>query len=144
MADVETAIAAGIQMAICRDHLNTTANYTQAEISLSGLTIDQISSILRSDQSSLIDFGVRFLRDEEATEEVQEYPAGEEPDPDDVDETVTEHGLGVGFGITYAIYWHFLTNHTAKDFTEFLKKRRIPGARKFATDLRRIYADLKP
>jgi len=35
LADVESAIAEGTQNAICRDHLSVTANYTQAEISLS-------------------------------------------------------------------------------------------------------------
>ena len=59
-----------------------------------------------------------------------------------LDEVVEKEGLGVGFGITYAIYLHFLETCTANAFTEFLKKRRIPGARKFASDLRRVHAEI--
>lgn len=139
LADVESAIADRTQNTICRDYLKTTARLTQAEISLSGLSVDEISSILRDQHDSVIEFGIRFLQDEAATEDTQEYPEGEEPDPEDVDRVVANQGLGVGFGVTYAIYWHFLTNQAAKDFTEFLQKRRIPGARKFTTDLRRIH-----
>ncbi|MFP6676466.1 MAG: hypothetical protein VB878_15385 [Pirellulaceae bacterium] len=53
---------------------------------------------------SLIEFGIRFLGDEEATEDVQEYPEEEESGPDEADAIIEKLGLSAGFGITHAIY----------------------------------------
>ena len=126
LAAVENAIAIHVGERVNRDHLHITASLMRGEISLSGLSSDTVAALLRDRHDSIVAFGVRFLND----------------DPDDVDEVVEKEGLGVGFGITYAIYLHFLETCTSNVFTEFLKKRRIPGARKFAADLRRVHAEL--
>ena len=126
LAAVENAIAIHVGERVNRDHLHITASLMQGEISLSGLASDTVAAMLRDRHDSIVAFGVRFLSD----------------DPDDVDEVVEKEGLGVGFGITCAIYLHFLETYTSIELTEFLKKRRIPGARKFAADLRRVHAEL--
>ncbi|MCA9146632.1 MAG: hypothetical protein KDB05_27830 [Planctomycetales bacterium] len=136
VTDVEQAIASQLRFKIIQDHGATSTSYTQAEISVSGMTTDQIERYLRSDRDLVIAFGVRFLRDDDATSDEQEYPEGEEQDPDGESETL---GYGNGFGIKYAIYHNFLANRPSSEFRAFLKNRRIPKHTKFANELVRIF-----
>lgn len=140
LAAVECPIAERRRLRILRDLASTTTSYLQAEVSVSGLTVAEIRKYLALHRSSLIAFGVRFLGDGDATKEEQEYPEGEEQDPDGASETL---GLGVGFGVKYAIYHNFLTNRSASDFRAFLKNRRIPKHTKFAKELVRVLAEVE-
>lgn len=103
LAAVEKGISEGTATSIYHGNFSVNSNYTLAEVSVSGLTVDNITTILRDDCMSLIEFGIRFLGDEEATEGVQEYPEGEEPGPDEADAIIEKLGLSSGIGITYAI-----------------------------------------
>jgi len=104
LAAVGKGISEGTGTSVYHGNFSVNSNYTLAEVSVSGLTVDSITTILRDDCMSLIEFGIRFLGDEEATEDVQKYPEGEEPGPDEADAIIEKLGLSAGFGITYAIY----------------------------------------
>jgi hypothetical protein len=137
LSAVEGPIAARCRMTIIYDGGSASTSYVQAEISVSGMTTRQIEDYLAANKESLIEFGVCFLQDPEATRDEQEYPEGEEQDPDEVIATL---GYGNGFGIKVAIYHNFLANRTPAEFRAFLKNRRIPKHAKFAKELERVFA----
>ena len=138
LSAVEKPIASQTGLNIIYDHGSASTSYTQAEISVCGMTTDQIEDYLTANRDSLIDFGVRFMSDEDATSDEQEYPEGGGGDPDGESETL---GYGNGFGIKVAIYHNFLANRTPTEFRAFLKNRRIPKHTKFAKELARVFAE---
>jgi hypothetical protein len=137
---VEQAIAAQVSTHVVEDYSPASTSYTQAEASVSGLTVAEIEALLRAQRDQIISFGVQFLRDEEATRSDEEYPEGEEQEPP---ETAAVEGLGTGFGIKYAIYYNFLANRTQAELLAFLKNRRIPHHARFARDLRRVFDQVR-
>ena len=139
LAAVECPIAEQCRLKIIRDLASTTTGHLQAEVSVSGMTVADITHYLALHRNHLVAFGVRFLGDKDATKEEQEYPDGEEQDGDDQSETM---GLGVGFGVKYAIYHNFLSNRLSAEFRAFLKNRRIPKHTKFAKELERVFTEV--
>jgi hypothetical protein len=102
-------------------------------------TVDDVLQRLRSDRELLIRFWIAFHRDCHANPPPQEYPSGEEPDPDDVPERGKVLGLGSGFGVILVVWLHFLREREKPHLAGYLKDRRTPHAAKYAANLRRIY-----
>lgn len=138
LSAVEQPIAAQRRLKIVYDDGTASTSHIRAEISVSGMTTAAIGEYLSHYQEAVIHFGVRFLGDQGATSDEQEYPVGEEQDPPGESEVL---GLGNGFGIKIAIYHNFLANRPPAEFVAFLKNRRIPKAAKFARDLARVYGE---
>ena len=133
---VEQAIASEVGSQIVEDYSTASTTYTQADMSVSGMTVAETEAFLLAHRDQIIKFGVAFLRDEAATDDAEEYAEGEEQDPS---ETVEVHGLGVGFGIKYAIFYNFLAYRAPAEFRAYLKNRRIPHHTRFARELRRVF-----
>ena len=133
---VEQAIAAAVGSRIVEDYSSTSTSYTQADMSVSGMTVAQTEALLVSQRDQIIKFGVAFLRNEAATDDTEEFPQGEEQDPS---QTVEVHGLGVGFGIKYSIFYNFLAHRTPAEFRAYLKNRRVPHHARFARELRQVF-----
>jgi hypothetical protein len=138
---IEQAIAAAVGIRIVADYSSTCTSYTQGDMSVSGMTVAQTEALLVNHRDQLIRFGVAFLRDEAATDDAEEFPEGEEQDSS---ETVDVQGLGVGFGIKYAIFYNFLAHRTPAEFRAYLKNRRIPHQARFARELRRVFDSVQP
>lgn len=132
---VERAIASAVGSRIVEDYSSTCTSFAQADLSVSGLTVAEAEAVLATERDRLIAFGVAFLRDAAATAGGEEFAEGEEPS-----EAVAVHGLGVGFGVNYAIYYNFLARRTPAEFQAYLKNRRVPHRARFARELRRVYA----
>ncbi|MCC9602225.1 hypothetical protein LOC67_16845 [Stieleria sp. JC731] len=139
LAAVECSIAEQCRLKIIRDLASTTTSHLQAEVSVSGMTIPEITHYLNLHRYQLVAFGIQLLGDKDASKEEQEYPDGEEQGLDGESETI---GLAVGFGVKYTIYHNFLANRPAAEFRAFLKNRRIPKHTKFAKELERVFAEL--
>ena len=139
LRSVEQPIAASVGMKIIEDDSSTSVSMKQADLSVSGMTVAQMEALLISDRDKLVKFGIGFLSDKDATDDAEEFPEGEEQD---ASATVEVLGLGVGFGVTHAIYYNFLANRTPAEFRAYLKNRRIPHQAKFAKDLRRVFDSL--
>lgn len=133
---VEQSIAAAVGSRIVEDYSSASTSDTQADMSVSGMTVAQTEALLVSHRDPIINFGIAFLRDQTATDDAEEFPQGEEQDPS---ETVEVHGLGVGFGIKYAIFYNFLAHRQPAEFRAYLKNRRIPHQARFARELRRVF-----
>ena len=78
LAAIENQIASQCGLRIIYDDSSASTSCTQAEISVCGMTTDQIEDYLNVSKTSLIDFGARFLNDDDAT--------SDEQDPDDESE----------------------------------------------------------
>src|SRR5882724_8623516 len=73
---VEQAIASEVGSRIVEDYSNICTNYTRGDISVSGLTVAEIESLLIARREEIVAFGIRFLRDQEASRDEEEYPEG--------------------------------------------------------------------
>lgn len=114
-----------------------TLSWTMGELSVGGIPVDEFEDYLESNRKNLIAFGIEILRDEHDLGE--EYPEGEEQDPPGDRKTL---GLGAGFGITHAIFFHYTFDRTAKELREYLKNRRMPHRAKYAKLLEGIRDDI--
>ena len=132
---VEQAIAAAVGSRIVEEYSITCTAYTQANMSVAGMTVAESEALLASHRDQLIKFGVGFLRHEGATDNSEDLQGQEQDSP----ETVGVHGLGVGFGIKVAIYYNFLAHRTPAEFRAYLKNRRIAHQARFARELRRVF-----
>jgi hypothetical protein len=75
----------------------------------------------------------------------EEWPEGEEPDPDDEPDTVASDEppmLMRGFSIVAACSIWVLAERTEAELTSWLKFRRIPHHKKYAKDLREMFSRL--
>jgi len=139
LRNVEQAIAGKLRMRIVEDYSNVCTNYTRSDISVSGMTVGEVDALLTSRRDEIVAFGIRLLKDQEATSE-EEFPEDEEQDQSEKKEV---HGLGTGFGVKYAIFFNFLANRTSAEFRAYLKNRRIPNQAKFAKALRSVYEETR-
>ncbi|HEY4258580.1 MAG TPA: hypothetical protein VGM98_00410 [Schlesneria sp.] len=81
LAAIERPIAVGRRLKMIYDDGTASMTYLRAEISVSGLTTAGIQEYLSQNTDALIRFGLRFLGDQNATSDEQEYAEGEEQDP---------------------------------------------------------------
>lgn len=132
---VEQEIATRCNMKILYDYESASLSSIQSDISVSGLSASQMEDYLLNNKDSIIEFAVRFQHDQDATSDEEEYPEGEEQDPDGESETL---GYGTGFAVGYAIYHNFLAN-LPSELKAYLKNRRIPKHTKFAKTLTRLF-----
>lgn len=137
---IEQAIAAEIGCRIIEDDSTGSTSSTQADLSVSGMTVADAEALLLAERDSITRFGIAFLRDSAATDNTEEYPEGEEQDPPENEQFL---GLSAGCGIKYAIFYNFLAHRTPAEFRAYLKNRRIPHQAKFARELRRVFDEVR-
>ncbi len=137
---VEQSIAVAVGSHILEDSTIASTTRIQGDLSVSGMTIAETESLLLAQRDQIIRFGIAFLRDEAATDTAEEYPEGEEQDPPKI---VSVLGLGVGFGISYAIFYNFLARRTPAEFRVYLRNRRVPHQARFARELRRVFESVQ-
>jgi len=140
LRELEQPVAAAVGLKVFEDLSPASVNYTLGDISVSGLTTAQIKALLTDKQEEIITFAIAVLTDQEATDQQEEYPEGEEQDPSQPGEVL---GLGVGFGIKHAILFNFFANRSSAELRAYLKNRRIPHQAKFAKALRRIFEEVQ-
>jgi hypothetical protein len=137
---IEAQIAAAHQLPVLRDRSPVLINLTQAELSVCGMTANEIQQYLRDNCDSIVRLALKMKEDIADTDE-EEYPEGEEQDPSG-ESTVL--GMANGFGLSHAIYHHFLAHRSGKELRAFLKNRRVPFHTKFAKQLEGVFASLTP
>jgi len=136
---IETSIAKGCGTYVNKDHLDFTIGILRREIANSALGINSIKDLLRSKKDSIIKFGIDFYKTQAGEPHIEEYREGEEVNEDEKSNVLESHGLGIGFGIKYAIYFNFLENDMQDELLNFLKAQRIPYAKDFAKTLNKVH-----
>lgn len=138
LSEIETAITGECETYINKDHIDFTIGSLRREINNSGLSIEYIREQLHSKKDSIIAFGIRFFDKFKNAPNEEEYPKGESVPKSQRPQVISSHGVGIGFGVKYSIYYDFLTNRP-KELIDFVKKERIPKANKFCKTLSEFY-----
>ena len=71
-------------------------------------------------------------------EVIEEYPLGEEPDEDDKPAIIENKGYAVTSFVSFLIDLDMIKNHP-RLLVDYYKRRRIPYASIFASDMKRVY-----
>lgn len=138
---IEDEISSACKTYVNKEFIDQSIGILRRQISNSGLGLSNIHNQLISKRLSIIEFGIKFY----STSKVsigspidEEYPKGEEIPKSLRSKVISSHGLGVGFGVVYAIYLHFLETDSNK-LAEFLKKERIPNSDKYCKSLIKLF-----
>ena len=138
LSEIEVAITNECKTYVNKEHIDFTIGIVRREIANSDLTIDFIRKQLSLKKDAIIKLGIQILKAQRGKSYEEEYPKGEIPPEGGKTKIISSNGVGVGFGIKYAIYLDYLENKP-KDLTEYLKKERIPYAAKFSKNLFELY-----
>src|SRR4051794_21874935 len=93
LAAVEDALAAQRGLRLIRDLAVTTYSEVENDAYFTPLTCAQVLERLKTDREFIIRFADALSKDPEAMEEEEEYPPGEEPEPEDHSSTTEVIGL---------------------------------------------------
>jgi len=138
LSEIEVAITKECKTYVNKEHIDFTIGVLRREIDNSGLTITYIREQLKLKKDSIIKLGIQLLKVLRDKPIEEEYPQGEEAPAREKTKTISSNGLGVGFGVKYAIYLDFLENNP-NELPAYIKKERIPNAAKFAKTLAQLY-----
>lgn len=132
--EVEFKIARSLNLTVYSENKKILGKLIEEEIQISKIPKETLLNHFLKNKQHLIRFGINMYR-HEFLEDGEEYPNGEELSKTEESQTISSCGLGIGFGITYAIYYHFLSNDNTLGLKEYLKLRRIPYHTKFLSRL---------
>ncbi|MCL6266620.1 hypothetical protein [Flagellimonas myxillae] len=142
VAEFEEELASELGVTIYSGQKSIIKNLIRNEIELSQID----ASVLLDyyvDQSELLKrFTALAFSNEINIDDGEEYPDGEELLDSEKHETLPAFGPGIGFSITHAIYYHYLSNNLIDKLSEYLKKRRIPFSAKFCSRLVKYYNEV--
>ena len=138
LSEIEVAITNECETYVNKEHIDFTIDIVRREIANSNLTLTFIREQLSVKKDAIIKLGIQILKALKGKPREEEYPKGEIPRGGGKTEIVSSNGVGVGFGIKYAIYLDYLENKP-KELTEYLKKESIPNAAKFSKTLVGLY-----
>src|SRR4030095_8182992 len=127
---IEDDIALACNTYVNKSLMDFTIGILRREISNSEISLNHIHHLLRSKRDSIVKFGIRLYNSLKDGPIEEEYPVGEEIPKSERPKDIASLGMGVGFGIKYAIYLHFLETNPS-ELLAYLKKERIPRAQKF-------------
>ncbi|MDX9979176.1 MAG: hypothetical protein RBU25_03915 [Lentisphaeria bacterium] len=137
---VEAAVAASCRLKLLPDHQVTAS---QRQLALAGLTASAVVGLLVEEKDALIRFSIAVQRACQGDNPDGEFLPGEELPPEEAAETVEVLGLGSGFGLTHLCYYVLSVAEKKSELQSFLKATRIPGAAKFASQLRQIRKEVR-
>lgn len=138
LLEIETSIASHCKTYVNREFVEFTIGILRREISNSGLTLDYIRQFLSLRKGSIIIFGIQVLNSLKGKPIEDEHPKEENVPKTNNPEIISSQGVGIGFGIKYAIYLDYLENRP-KELINYLTKERIPRADKFCKILDKLY-----
>jgi hypothetical protein len=107
----------------------------QEQLNYAEITSDQALEILRSDREQLIKFCIGILNVSKDDDLDGDFPPGYDVDDKHRAKAVKVLGIGNGFGLSNMCWWKFAKDGDRLGLQAFLKWQRIPGLRKFTSDL---------
>ena len=133
--EIENNIATEIGFKVYNRNKDIIGGIVRKEIEQSMIDKSILLSYFTEKREELIKFGIILYKNEQYIIDGEEYPKGEVVPKSERPVTLASYGPGIGFGITYAIYFHFLSNNKIDELSEYLKRRRIPYFKKFQSRL---------
>ena len=101
-------------------------------------TVQWLLSLLDNSEDNLRYICARVKFNESIADDDGEFPPGEEPGEDDKSVTVGESRLPEISIVDCIIELDMIVSHP-KQLSEYYKRRKIPGAAKFAADIKRLH-----
>jgi hypothetical protein len=138
LSEIEAYITSECKTYVNKEFIDFTIDILRREITNSGLAITYIEQQLVLKKDLIIKLGIKILKTLRNKPIEEEYPKGEEIPRNEKSKVITSHGVGIGFGVKYAIYLDFLENNP-KELIQFIKKERIPNAEKFSKMLQKFF-----
>jgi len=139
--DIESHIATELGLKVYNQNKDIIGGLIKKEIEQSMIDKAILLSYFTEKSEELIKFGIIIYKNEQYIDDGEEYPKYEVVPKTERSVAIASQGPGVGFGITYAIYFHFLSNNKIDELSEYLKKRRIPYFKKFQSRLITYYKE---
>ena len=106
----------------------------------SGCSREHLLACLRDDRDAVAAFTIAKWKAIEGSGDEQEYPANEEPDPQDRDDVIEVMPLDRAFLIGHLCEFWLLRHGKPDALASYLKRMRIPRQRAYAATLRRALA----
>lgn len=141
--ELETSVANSLGVKIYSGNKDILRKLTKEEIELSKIKSDTLLSYFTNNYPELLAFTIRAYGNNTKIDDGEEYPKGEEIPDSEKPKTIETCGPAIGFGITHAIYFHFLYNDLTVQLSDYLKKRRIPFSNRLLTRLTKYYDETK-
>jgi hypothetical protein len=116
------------------------ASVMQGRILKSGLPVQQLADTLARQTRPFTAYVIGVVKALHGKPIEQEYPKGQEPDPDDAWKPLADLGFAKDFLVGHLITYTLIQQHPEKLET-YLKETRIPNARQHAALLRRLHQE---
>lgn len=133
--EIENHIATELGLKVYNENKDILGGFIKKEIEQSMIDKSILTSYFAEKREELIKFGIILYSNEAKSDQKEEYPKDEVIPKSERPVTLVNNGPGIGFGITYAIYFHFLSNNKIDELSDYLKRRRIPYFKKFKSRL---------
>jgi hypothetical protein len=117
--EIENEIAKNANCKVIRENASVLMSLTLKNIETSGLELKDIENLLINHRDEVIRFADLFLQEEKL------------------------NALGLGISFTYAIYLIYLRNKSEEDLLNYLRRRKIPQAKKVCEQLQNSFAKLR-
>lgn len=137
--EVENQIAAELGEKVNNQNKDIIGRLVKNDIDKSMIDRSTLLFYFKEKREKLIKFGILLYKNEIYINDGEEYPKGEVVPKSERPVNLESHGIGIGFAIIYAIYFHFLSNNKIDELSEYLKKKRIPHYKKFLSRLKTYY-----
>ncbi len=128
--EFERDVANYLGLTIYSEDKEILGNLIMKDIELSKIPSDILLTYFIENKEQLKNFTIRAYSSETKLDDGEEYPEGEELPDNQKSKTLKVYGPGIGFGIKYAIYFHFLFNNLNGELSAYLKAIRIPCSAK--------------
>ena len=119
----------------------TILNYDISKLKAAKVDINELKKIMEIDSKEIFIFAAKKIKKYNNVHDKQEYAKGEEPAEDDKDVKIKVLPFYKNFLIIYLIEY-FLIKTNPSELESYLKVTRIPNARKYEKELKRIYNEL--
>lgn len=103
------------------------------------LSEDDVMRLLANDAALLLNFAACYYEAFCDAPDEQEYPEGEEPDPDDDDGNIVNLGQGKNT-LLHNLIVYALLKYRPDDLLPYLNAMRMPYAAKFAREMKAVLA----
>ena len=124
--EFEKEVAESLGVTIYFEDKRIIRNLIKKEIELSKVPSDELLIHFIENKRQLKNFTIIAYSNEIKIDDGEEYPEGEELSSNEIPKTLKTYGPGIGFGITFVIYFHFLINNLRDELSAYLRAKRIP------------------
>ena len=135
--DLEVEIANYFNLKLC-DLTPRTVELLEKHLAVSAFDIATALVLVKERRSDIKRFGIAWYADANQLDYGEEWDPEEGDQQSDLDKDIKIHGIGQGFLAGYAMFFLYAEVRPT-ELLDYMKRRRIPHAKKVTRDVMRIY-----